>query len=74
MKDLCTRCGGQVFLHEFPYDSEMKSYQFVCVNCGTVASGITDIEHDLSKSQALFRGNKKDYAKLMKERFNLTVA
>ena len=72
--ELCPRCAGQVFIQEHQYDDEMKTYQFVCVNCGTIAGGIANKDQDMHKACALFRGNKQDYIKQMKERFNLTVA
>ena len=76
MTDFCIKCSNPVFLHESKIDDETKSYQFVCFGCGTIAAGITDINHDLSRPEAcaLYRGNRKDYIKQMKERFNITVA
>jgi ribosomal protein S27AE len=75
MPDFCPRCGKPVFLHESKIDGESKSYQFVCFGCGTIAGGTTDINHDMTRPEvcARYRGNKQDYVRIMKERFNITV-
>jgi hypothetical protein len=74
MPDSCPTCNGQVFLYEAIID-DTKRFQYVCVNCGSIAMGMTDVDHDLTRRGAcvLYRGPWEDYARIMKERHGKIV-